>query len=95
MQCNGLYKIGISNNPEKRLKQFKTGNPKIEMLQYSQKVFFAEWLEYNLHKLFIKQNVNGEWFSLKLDQVNTLVKLLKNLSDNDYYTLEKEFLKVC
>lgn len=91
LNSNGLYKIGISNRPEKRLKQFKTGNPSIQLICYSQKVFFAQWLEKHLHKLFSKDNVNGEWFQLNEESVLTLKKLLSSLSNQDYYILLEKF----
>lgn len=91
LQSNGLYKIGISNKPEKRLKQFRTGNPNIQMVCYSQKVFFAQWLEKHLHKLFSSENVDGEWFELKEESILTLKKLLSNLSNQDYYILLEKF----
>ena len=91
LSSNGLYKIGISNKPEKRLKQLKTGNPNIQLVCYSQKVFFAQWLEKHLHKLFSKDKVNGEWFKLKEESILTLKKLLSNLSNQDYYILLEKF----
>ena len=43
LECNGLYKIGITNNTSKRIKQLQTGNGfKIkEVVSYE---FFFLWL---------------------------------------------------
>lgn len=87
MRCDNLYKIGISNNPNKRYHTFLTGNPNIEMLCYSQPVTFAYMLEQKLHKLFCDKSVSGEWFKLNEENVVTLRKLIENLSENDYYTI--------
>ena len=58
---SGLYKIGYSNNPDNRLKQFKTGNPKINMYANYPANRLDERL---LHKLFEEYRDDGEWFKL-------------------------------
>jgi len=59
---SGLYKIGYSQNPNERLNQFKTGNPKINMYANYSANRIDERL---LHKLFEKNRDCGEWFNLK------------------------------
>ena len=89
MSDGNLYKIGISNKPEKRLKQFKTGNPKIYLICYSEPISFAYDLEHNLHKLFHNNNVNGEWFKIKDENsLKNLMKLINNVSENSINILE-------
>jgi hypothetical protein len=58
-----LYKIGKSNNPEKRLKQLKTANPNIQLLAITEKI-----TEDFLHNQFNEYRVTGEWFLF--DEVN-------------------------
>ena len=84
MECKGMYKIGISNDPERRYNTFLTGNPDIKMICYSKPVSFAFMLETKLHRLFKKDCVHGEWFKLKEQEVNSIIKLLNNLSEDDY-----------
>ena len=88
MECNNQYKIGISNNPKKRYHTFLTGNPSIKMICYSKPVSFATTLEIKLHHLFKNKNIRGEWFSLSDENISTLIKLLSNLSENDFYIIE-------
>ena len=45
-------------------------------------------LETKLHHLFKDKNIKGEWFSLNSENVNTLIKLLSNLSENDFCIIE-------
>ena len=59
---SGLYKIGYSQNPDERLKQLKTGNPKISMYNNYPANRLDEKL---LHKLFEKKRDCGEWFNLR------------------------------
>ena len=84
MECKGMYKIGISNNPEKRYHTFLTGNPDIKMICYSKPISFAFMLETKLHRLFKKDCIHGEWFKLKKEEVDTIIELLTNLSEYDY-----------
>lgn len=70
------YKIGITNNVEKRIAQLQTGNPnELEYVAY----FHSEigdilgleikYLERFLHKNYADKNIRGEWFNLNPDQV--------------------------
>ena len=54
------------------------------MICYSTPVSFAPILESKLHHLFKDKKIKGEWFSLNDKNVNTLIKLLNNLSDIRY-----------
>lgn len=67
------YKIGKSVDPEKRLKEIKTGNPKCELIAYG-----TGKTEKQLHSIFKKYNIGGEWFKLKESQVALICRLLKN-----------------
>jgi len=71
-------KIGLSNDPERRLKELQTGSPvplELFAFQYSKR---AKAREAELHKKFKNRHLHGEWFDLKpLDYVTIL-------SDWDY-----------
>jgi predicted GIY-YIG superfamily endonuclease len=59
------YKVGVSVDPEKRLKQLQTGNSKklsiVSTFEVSKKVVFA--MEKEAHKLICaKYQKSGEWF---------------------------------
>ena len=62
IEAGNIYKIGFSNNPEKRLYQIQTSNP------HQCKILFKiadplGSLEKDLHKQFAKLRLNGEWFT--------------------------------
>jgi hypothetical protein len=58
---SGRYvKIGISKNPQNRMKELQIGNPnKIELLHFFKGETFSEKF---LHKRFRKYHCRGEWF---------------------------------
>jgi hypothetical protein len=81
MQSNSLYKIGISENPSKRLKQLQTGNPNIKLIWSSDGVFNASEIESKIHNHYKKFNFVGEWFEVEnIEEVIACIKheVLKN-----------------
>ncbi len=89
---SGLYKIGVSKNPVKRIKQLQTGNAeKISMIN-SYKTDIPFILEKSLKNFYITYHVKGEWFKLSIEQeleflvmcekINKNIKLLK---ENDIF----------
>lgn len=55
-------KIGISNNPDERIKTLQTGTPKDLSLDFKFPVPNDKELEKYLHETFEGRRVNGEWF---------------------------------
>jgi hypothetical protein len=73
------YKIGISHQPKKRLKQLQTGNPVTITLLFTlelQPGFTTRKVENEIHRFLKKNNkwIRGEWFRLTHDQVYGLAK---------------------
>lgn len=69
---SGVYKIGITNNPLKRLYQLQTSCPyrlKIRYLFDCENQDNAYKLEKHFHKKFKKHRMNGEWFSKDLKTI--------------------------
>lgn len=66
------YKIGQSTQPEKRLKQIKTGNLNVELLCYGDKI-----TEKYLHTRFYQNRINGEWFYLSNEQLQKAIQLIQ------------------
>ena len=80
-----FYKIGISDNPESRLKQLQTGNPVQLELVSSIYCLYPKDRESELHSALSELNENGEWFSIKDDDV-------KELIEQEYCLARDEFL---
>ena len=76
--CPDLYKsgyhhvkIGITINPTKRIMQLQTGNShKIVFYKLHETENYKE-LEKQLHNKYAKKHIRGEWFNLKLEELNT------------------------
>lgn len=65
-------KIGISANPEKRLKQLQTGSPDRLVLVHTvyahTKGLASDW-EANAHDVFTDRCIAGEWFNIQAEEV--------------------------
>lgn len=58
-----LYKIGITNDLEKRLRNIQTGNPYPVKYVYNQERKDASKIERWLHTQFHDYRMEGEWFN--------------------------------
>lgn len=66
---SGLYKIGVSNDVEKRMSTLKTGSGyPIMCLAYYKTKDKPTTVERILHKLFDEFRVQGEWFDFPKDR---------------------------
>lgn len=60
-----FYKIGFSVNPEKRLKELKTGNPNRLELKYTI-MDVPMSFESHMHGVCERYSVDGEWYRLEV-----------------------------
>ncbi len=87
-----LYKIGISINPEKRIKQLQTGTPyELSIISiYDSKYPFK--VEKILHNTFLSKKIpdsfqydfewlTGEWFNLSINNVLGFCDSCKKIED--------------
>lgn len=66
---SGLYKIGVSNDVEKRLSSLRTGSGySLSCIAYYKTKDKPTTVERALHKLFAEFRVNGEWFDFPKDR---------------------------
>lgn len=71
---NGLIKIGVSVDPENRLRQLQTGSStRLELLDTIE-TENSNLLESKLHKEFAKYRIHGEWFNISRDTIQYLVE---------------------
>jgi hypothetical protein len=72
-----IYKIGISDNPLKRVKQLQTGNNARLHLIKVFPVANARAIEKRLHRLlmFHRCSPNGEWFKLTPEHVELVTEI--------------------
>lgn len=77
IEAGDIFKIGFSNNPEKRLYGIQTSNPHICKILYKIADPIGS-LEKDLHTKFEKFRLNGEWFTKNELIVNTFEQLSKD-----------------
>ncbi len=84
-----MYKIGISNDPEKRLDSLQTASPyKLKLLN----IFPADnatAAEEKLHAVFHGQRKEGEWFSLT-DEQRAVIEAIKAYREGRFRTDDPE-----
>lgn len=63
------YKVGISKDPKRRLKNIQTGHPhKLEILSIKETAFNkTKLLETIIHRNINKYKTHGEWFDIELE----------------------------
>jgi Rha family phage regulatory protein len=72
----GFYKIGITNDTNKRIEQLSTGSPLgVERIAEFQNKD-AKKTESLIHDKFNEQRRNGEWFELTKEQLSMALKLI-------------------
>lgn len=64
----GVYKIGVSKNPWKRLQEVQTGNPSPIEILYLYETENAYKIETALHNRYSHFNTHGEWFELSIKE---------------------------
>ena len=87
----GYYKIGVSKNPKKRIKQLQTGNSSKLKLISSYPSEYANKIEKSLHNILSHCKKEGEWFDMSLadeysfavkcKQIETNIDILKKSSN--------------
>ena len=75
------YKIGISKNPIKRIKQLQTGNSVNLILinQYYSPKYYSK-IETALHYSY--NNINLEWFELSIEQALEFTDVCRRIEAN-------------
>ena len=78
----GYFKIGVSKNPKKRLKQLQTGNSsELELLgEYSSE--YAHKIEKTLHNMHTHSKKEGEWFDIPLTEALSFSEKCREIEAN-------------
>lgn len=86
----GHYKIGVSKNPDKRIKSMETGNPDDLVIFYRYKTKNAHKIERILHRLFESYKVKLEWFELPIYEVRNFIYNCTKIETNLNYLEENK-----
>ena len=76
------YKIGISNNPEKRLKALQTGNDNSLKILFKVLCENYNQVETALHNKYNFLRINGEWFELNNEDVINFPDCCRKMDEN-------------
>lgn len=74
IKSHNLYKIGKARDVDKRVKTYRTHNPKFELI----KIIEGD-CERSLHSIYHHKRIKGEWFDLDdydLSKIDELVKFI-------------------
>lgn len=63
MKSGDAYKIGVSIEPETRLKNLKIGNPYLKLVYQSQELSNGYAVEALIHKKISSHKISNEWFT--------------------------------
>lgn len=75
----GLYKIGVSNRPNNRLKEVQTGNPSPVGIVHLYESENAYKIESVLHNRYSHYNTHGEWFELSIKEEVSFLETCANI----------------
>lgn len=78
----GYYKIGVSKNPKKRIKQLQTGNSSELKLIHSYPSEYAHKIEKAIHNLLKHCKKEGEWFDMSLPDALSFDVKCKQIEEN-------------
>lgn len=74
-------KVGITNDPYRRLKDISTGCPIKPSLYFFKRVENAKLIESRTHNVLKQYKTNGEWFEISPEECKeTLEYIIKNWS---------------
>lgn len=79
-ECGGRYKVGFSDNVERRAKQLDNRPFKLNIVAVSELLDNAYGIEQAIHEKLDKYKIYGEWYELTDDKVAQLEKIIKSIS---------------
>ena len=81
MECQGMYKIGVSKDVEKRQKQLTKTPIPVNIIYISPQIDYAYECERNLHEIFEEKKIMGEWFLLNDYDIEAIEKFFIGMGD--------------
>ena len=75
------YKIGVSENPERRIKELNTGGSSEFLLINKFESEYAYKIEGTLHRTYSYLRKHGEWFDFSIKEDNDFIKNCINIEN--------------
>lgn len=89
---NNIYKIGVTKDLKKRLRNLQTGNSNQISIKYTYETEYPFRIEQMLHNKFKEYKELNEWYNLPKEIVNNFYgycdqfsDIIDNLKDNPYF----------
>lgn len=89
---NNIYKIGVTRDLKKRLRNLQTGNSNQISIKYTYETEYPFRIEQMLHNKFKEYKELNEWYNLPKEIVNNFYEycdrfsdIIDNLKDNPYF----------
>ena len=79
---SGIYKVGVSKNPEKRLKQLQTGNGEKLVLKNKYESEHYNQIEKYFHSMYSPEKKVGEWFKFTLEHEMRFITECERVENN-------------
>lgn len=79
---NNYYKIGVTKNIQRRLKQIQTGSPDKIYLVEKYESNYSYKIEKALHGFLSHYHRNNEWFELPLEEELKFLEMCKTIESN-------------
>lgn len=79
MKAGNNYKVGVSNNPQRRLEDILRHRPDVELIAHSKQMPAKDALsiERKLHETLKKRNLVGEWFILHPEEADVIASWIR------------------
>lgn len=81
LECDGRYKIGFSDNVERRISELDKRPFPIRLVCKSSLFIGAYEEEQKLHNKYEQFRIYSEWYEFNQDVLNEIIKYISNLGD--------------
>lgn len=86
MECGGRYKVGVSADTSKRLRQLDNRPFPVMLLASSQQLTHPFEAEREIHEWLEAYRVSGEWYDIPDDLLQSVIKTVNDMDDYLYET---------
>ena len=84
IECGGRYKVGVSENTERRVTELNDRPFPAKLITKSEPVHCAFEAEREIHEWLDSYRVNGEWFDIPEHFVKSVALVVRDVCDSTY-----------
>jgi hypothetical protein len=79
LECGGKYKIGISKNVDRRIKELDNRPFKVNKIISKDNVIDVYSKEQKLHTKYSKKRIDGEWYEFNQEELKNIIDEIRGL----------------